>query len=67
MTELSDKKIWLLGLLVACPEGKPLTDCPLEKYRELSCQDRLSALENFTEGEVEKIINHHNQCLFSRV
>ena len=67
MTELSDKKIWLYGLLVTCPEGKLLPDCPLEKYRDLSYSDRLSTLENFTEEEVEQIIKHHYQCLRRRI
>lgn len=65
--ELSDKKIWVYGLLYACPEGQPLPDCPLEKYRKLSDKEKLSILENFTDEEVEKIIRNHNQCLLHRV
>lgn len=65
--ELSDKKIWVYGLLIACPEGNPLHDCPLEKYRKGSDKDRLTILENFTEEEVEEIIKLHNHCLLSRV
>ena len=65
--ELSDKKIWVYGLLIACPERKPLPDCPLEKYRHLSNKNRLTTLENFTEAEVEEIIELHNHCLLSRV
>jgi len=65
--ELTDTKIWVYGLLVACPQGKPLSDCPLEKYRIGSNKDRLNVLEKFTEEQVEEIIKHHNQCLFRRV
>jgi hypothetical protein len=67
MTELSDKKIWLYGLFIACPQGKPLSDCPLEQYRIGSEKERLTTLENITEKEVEEIIKHHNQCLLRRV
>ena len=67
MTELSDKKIWLYGLLIDCPQGQPLSDCPLEQYRTGSNKDRLNVLENFTEEQVEEIIKHHNQCLLRRV
>ncbi|MFO7827572.1 MAG: hypothetical protein R6V23_03025 [Bacteroidales bacterium] len=65
--ELSDEKIWLYGLLIACPQGKPLSDCPLEQYRIGSNKDRLTILENFTEEQVEEIIKLHNDCLLSRV
>lgn len=65
--ELSDKKIWLYGLLVACPEKEPLSDCPLEKYRNLSFKERLSALEGLTNEKTEEIIKHHHQCLLRRV
>ena len=67
MTELSDKKIWLNGLLTACPEGEPLPGCPLEKYRKLQLKEKLSVLENFTEEEVEEITKHHYKCVLRRV
>ena len=65
--ELSDKKIWLYGLFYACPEGKPLVDCPIEKYRSLPEKEKIIILENLTEEEVEEIIKHHNQCLLRRI
>lgn len=65
--ELTDNKIWLFGLLIACPVGAPLPDCPLEKYRTNSYKDRLTTLQNFTENEVDEIIKHHYQCVLRRV
>ena len=65
--ELTDKKIWLFGLFVACPEGEPMPDCPLEKYRSLQVKEKLTILEKLSEEEVEEIINHHHQCVLRRV
>lgn len=65
--ELTDKKIWLYGLFVACPEGNPLPDCPLEQYRSLPDKEKIKILENFSEEEVEEIIKHHHKCVFRRV
>jgi hypothetical protein len=65
--ELTNEKIWLYGLLIACPEGKPLPDCPLEKYRNRTLKERLSILESFTAEEVDEIIKHHHQCVLRRL
>ena len=65
--ELSDKRIWLYGLLVACPEVESLCDCPFEKYRKLTLEERLKTVEELSEEEVDEIIKHHNQCLLRRV
>jgi len=65
--ELSDKKIWLYGLFVACPEGKPLPDCPLEKYRSLPAKKKFALLEQFSEEGVEEIIKHHHKCVLRRI
>jgi hypothetical protein len=65
--KLTDDKIWLYGLFVACPEGTPLPDCPVEKYRSLPDKKKITILENLSEKEVENIIKHHHKCLLRRV
>jgi hypothetical protein len=65
--ELSDEKIWIYGLYVACPEGKPLLDCPLERYRSLPDTKKIAIVENLSQNEVKEIFKHHNQCLLHRV
>lgn len=65
--KLSDKKIWLYGLFVGCPEGSPLPDCPLEQYRLLKDKKKISILEKLSKKEVEEIIKHHYQCVLRRV
>ena len=66
MINLSDKKIFIFGLLVACPLGKAMYDCPLEKYRNVSNKERLNYLERFSDEEQDKILQHHHQCLLRR-
>ena len=63
---LEQKMDWVLGLLVACPFGKPLKDCPLEKARALSLKDRFKLVRTMDEGELDAIFTHHQHCLRER-
>lgn len=65
--ELSEEKIWLYGLFVACPQGTPLLNCPLKKFRSLPDLDKWNALNKLTNEETHDIISHHNKCLLRRV
>ena len=56
------EKLWIHGLIVACPEGTPLVDCPLEKYRKFTLEERLKIVEELSDEEIKEIIKHHNQC-----
>jgi len=65
--QLSNKKIFVFGLLMNCPEGEPMVDCPLEKYRKLSIKERLKYLEKLSDKEIDKINKHHHECVWRRV
>ena len=55
MNELNveHKLIWVEGLLIACPFGKALGDCPASDLRELPITDRLELAAQFTEAELD--------------
>ncbi len=62
----NQKKLWAWGILVSCPYGEPMDDCPAKELRKLSLEDRFFALENLSESVIDKLIDHHNICLASR-
>ena len=61
------KLFFVFGLLVKCPEGEPMPDCPLQKYRTKSLEDKLTVAEQFTENELDEIIAHHYKCINNRI
>lgn len=62
---LSSKKIFLFGVMVACPKGEMEPDCPFRAYANLSYREKMIALENFTTFEVEELLVKHNNCLLN--
>jgi len=47
--------------------GNPRADCPLEKYRNKPLKNKLKIVEQFSNDKIEKIIQHHKECLLRRV
>lgn len=60
------KHFFVFGLLAKYPEGEPMPDCPLQKYRTKSLADRLAIAKRFTENELDKIITHHIKYVRNR-
>ncbi|RMG39829.1 MAG: hypothetical protein D6719_12365 [Candidatus Dadabacteria bacterium] len=56
------KKVWARGLIVACPFGKELPDCPLREVRKLPLKERFKILEAMPEEELDRILEHHEKC-----
>lgn len=63
----SNKSIAIFGLLISCPMGFPMDDCPLEQYRLGAVKDKMRIVENFTTVEIDEILKHHNECLWRQV
>jgi len=71
ITEMVDlafehKKIWVQGLLIDCPMGKPLENCPAKDARALPIEERLKLANAMDEGQLDQIIIHHRMCLYER-
>lgn len=68
MTELTleYKKIWVQGLLIACPIGKPLENCPANNARDLPINERLDLVTAMNGSQLDQIIDHHQKCLHRR-
>ncbi len=63
---LEQKKIWVKGLVIDCPLGKPLENCPLNDIRKLPIEERLRLACAMDESQLDQIIGYHRKCLFER-
>ncbi|MEE8437016.1 MAG: hypothetical protein V3S22_01635, partial [Candidatus Neomarinimicrobiota bacterium] len=64
---LEQKRIKVIGLIIDCPMGKSLPDCPTKDYRLLSIAEQAKAANAMDEKYIDQIIRHHQQCLEKRV
>ena len=58
-----EKIVWVQGLFIECPFGKPLANCPANQYRELPLVERVKIPKSMSDQELDKIIEHHLACL----
>jgi len=63
---LEHKRIWVKGLLIDCPMGEALDDCPARDLRAMPIRARLIAVDAMTPEQVEEVIVHHKRCLSKR-
>jgi hypothetical protein len=64
--DITQKKIWVKGLLVDCPYDAPLADCILKDLRNEPMEARLIKVNAMTHRQLDGIISHHKQCLAIR-
>ncbi len=60
------KRIWVQGLLIDCPMGKPLEECPAKSARALPIDERLKLALSMDESQLDHIITQHRKCLHER-
>jgi hypothetical protein len=65
--DMLNKRIWLKGLAMECPLGKPLTDCPLNGIRCLPFQQISSTVNKLSDETVESIAQYHKHCYSTRL
>lgn len=63
---LEHKRIWVQGLLMECPMGRSLEDCPAKDLRSLSIDERLKLVFDMEDDQIEWIIAYHRECLRKR-
>ena len=64
--DITQKKIWVKGLLVDCPYDASLANCILKDLRKESMNSRLIKVNLMNDRELDGIISHHKQCLVIR-
>ena len=64
--ELKYRKVWLKGLVISCPFGTALEDCPAKEIRKLPLSERMVVVDNMTTQQVDETLEHHKKCLAAR-
>ena len=59
-------RVWVLGLIVECPFGTPLSDCPANDIRKLPLSERIKIVKRMSDEQHEEIMAHHKECLKKR-
>ena len=60
------KIVFVQKLLIACPLGSPLDNCPATALRELPLTNRLNLANGMSEDQIDSIITCHKKCLAER-
>lgn len=60
------RKVWLKGLVISCPFGTALEDCPANEIRKLPLSERMVVVDNMTTQQVDETLEHHKKCLAER-
>lgn len=68
MTEptLEETRNWVMSLMIQCPMGAPLDDCPANEARGLPLEDLVKVIADMSEHDLNAIIAHHRECLRRR-
>jgi hypothetical protein len=64
--KLRDKRTWVKGILVDCPLGKPMPDCPGNNLRGLPLAQFVRVVNNMSEKKLDAIITYHETCVSER-
>lgn len=63
---LEQKMTWVQGLLIACPLGQALDDCPARELRGIPLKKRLGLVKEMSGATIDQLIAHHRACLAKR-
>lgn len=63
---LRDKRTWVKGIMVDCPLGNPLENCPASKIRNLPLSQLVSVVNSLPDKQIDVIIAYHENCLKQR-
>jgi hypothetical protein len=64
--DIEEKRIWVQGLLIECPMGTHLDDCPAKELRKIPLKERVNLVKEMTDDQIDQIINYHRACLIRR-
>lgn len=63
LLDFERKLVWVTGLMIRCPMGTALPNCPLASVRELPVEDRIKLTDEMDEARLDEIIEYHEACL----
>ena len=57
---------WMFGLLIDCPMGKTVEDCPFNEYRDKPSTKKINIAYKIPQEKLKGLISHHKKCLAER-
>ncbi len=63
---LRQKRIWVKGLIIDCPVGISLENCPAKDSRLLSIDEQFELVDLLDESQLDKVISYHRKCMNER-
>ena len=63
---LEIKRTWVYGLVIDCPMGKALDNCPAQSVRRLPLEERIAMVRQMEEIQLQEILMHHKRCFKER-
>ena len=57
-----ENRYWAKGLLMKCPFGSELPNCPIKELRKLPVRNRMALANSMSDEEIDSIIRHHKDC-----
>lgn len=57
---------WIIGLVIGCPMGQPLSDCIIQPLRCIPLDEAHAYVKALSGSELEDIIQRHKRCLAER-
>jgi len=67
MQNMQNKRIWIKGLVMECPHGKPTHDCPLNALRHLPIAEANRIINDMPDSSVNGYLHTHRQCYNHRL
>ena len=67
MSRLHRKRIWIKGLVMECPHGTPVQDCPLNGLRGLPIHEANSVINGLSDQQANDYMKIHRKCYHHRL
>lgn len=62
-----NNRIWIKGLVMQCPLGIPVDDCPLNGLRSLPISEANNTINRLSDEKLKAFISTHRQCYNHRL
>ena len=64
--DMSSKRVYVMGLLVACPYKSNPATCALYDIRKKPLKERMAWARQLADKQIQDIINIHKECFIRR-
>jgi hypothetical protein len=62
-----NNRVWIKGLVMECPKGTPLHDCPMNGLRSLPISQANKTINGLSADSLKALIVSHRVCYHHRM